>query len=116
MTARSTVTVVSSSVAALPAASVARAEMRRLPTATVVLSQEYEYGALADSPTLVPSTRNSTLATAKSSMAVAVRSTTPDTVAALAGAVTFTVGARVSITPPVTVTRTSAKALLAAAS
>src|SRR6202008_2909062 len=76
-----------------PLVSRATALMLCSPLPTVCVFNVNSYGAVVSSaPTLLPSTRNCTPATATLSPAVAVRLVVPDTVAPAAGAVTDTVG------------------------
>src|SRR5262245_42533193 len=72
---------------------------------SAVVSQAILYGAVVTSePNAAPSTKNCTPATPWLSLAVAVRSIVPPTVALLAGAVIDTVGGVVSELDTVTVT------------
>src|SRR5437867_3634060 len=80
-----------------PAASRATAVSVWLPLVAVVLVQETEYDAVVSSvPSRAPSSLNCTPATPTLSVAFAVTVTTPETVAAGAGAVIETVGGVVS--------------------
>src|SRR2546423_918561 len=94
-----TVTVTPADVVVFPAASRARADRVWLPLATLVEFHAIWYGATVTSvPTLAPSSRNWTPATATLSVALADTVTAlPVTVAPAAGAVSDTVGATRSL-------------------
>src|SRR5690606_8258347 len=79
---------------AWPAVSVARAVSKWAASGTVVVSHSIAQPSApsASTPMLAPSTRNSTCVTPASSLASAVRVTTPDTRLPSTGAVSATVG------------------------
>src|SRR5262245_13764031 len=84
-------------VVALPAASRARAVKVYDPFGVPVEFHDNEYGAVVSSgPIGDPFSRNCTPTTPTSSVASAVRLTTPETVVPAVGAVMFTVGATLS--------------------
>jgi hypothetical protein len=97
----STLTATCADVVAFPAASRATAVSWWVPLAAVRVFQATKYGAeVSAAPRSAPSSRNWTLATPRSSVALAVTSTVAPTVAPAAGAEIDTVGA---VTSPVTV-------------
>jgi len=93
-----TVTATPAEVAVLPAASRATAVSVWAPGAAVAVSQDTVYGdEVASGPRSAPSSRNWTPATATSSLALAVTTTAPETVAPVDGEVIDTTGGVESI-------------------
>jgi hypothetical protein len=66
--------------------------------AILVVSSEYRYGEVVDTPARASSTKNSTFVTPTLSDAVAATLTVPETVTELVGEVMLVVGAEVSAT------------------